>query len=78
MSSIRANSPEFFGRHLTSIYKQKTFNFRIDDEILQKLNFYGDGVNLISKKYKVGRHGVVYTSVLTTVQIRIYHFIFYM
>ena len=44
---IRANPPEFSGRFSTTIYKQKTFTLRIDDQILQKLDINVSSVNLI-------------------------------
>ena len=53
---IRANPPGFSGRLLTTIYKQKTFTLRIDDQIIQKLNFNFSGVKLIQEKYNVGRY----------------------
>ena len=44
IQSIHANPPELFERLLTSFYKQKTFTIRMNDEILQKFNFYIIGV----------------------------------
>ena len=40
MHIIHANPPEFYEKHVTSIYKQKELTLRIADQIIQKLNFY--------------------------------------
>ena len=37
---MRANSPEFSGGFSTTIYKQKAFALRINDQIIELLNFY--------------------------------------
>ena len=58
LHSIDANPPEFFGRLVTSHYKQKTFTLRIGYQIIQKLNFYISGVILIFKIYKVGSNDI--------------------
>ena len=44
---IRANSPGFSGRFLTTIYKQKTITLKIGNQVTEKLNFNFSGVKLI-------------------------------
>ena len=44
---MRANLPEFFGRLVTTIYKQKKITLIIGDQIILKLNFHISGGNLI-------------------------------
>ena len=44
---IRANTPGFSGRLLTTIHKQKKFTLRIGDQITEKFNFNISGVILI-------------------------------